>query len=250
MKRRFYLIYLIAFLFPYFSDAQIWKMRRYEALGGIVTSNYFGDIGGYSKGDNALGLKDFRLFQTRPGFYLGARYKVLENLSAKLNFTLAFLHGTDEGGTNENRNLKFSTTVFEPSIQMEYSFLPEKGSRSYLMMKGKGIGSFQASFSAYVFAGLGGAFFGTKKLGNLENYDLEYGKAAMVIPVGIGVKMSLTPKWSTGFDLGGRFTTTDYLDAYHSPTYTGKNSNDVYYFGIINFIYKLKTSRTGWPVFQ
>lgn len=247
MKRRFYLIYLIAFLFPYFSDAQVWKMRRYEAMGGILTSNYFGDIGGYSKGDNALGLKDFRLSQTRPGFYLGARYKVLENLSAKLNLTYAFLHGTDEGGVNEGRNFKFSTTVFEPSVQVEYSFLPEKGSRSYLMMKGKGIGTFQPSFSAYVFAGLGGAFFGTKKLENLENVDFEYGKAALVIPVGIGVKIDLNPKFFAGFDLGGRFTTTDYLDAYTSQF---SKSNDVYYFGVFSLIYKIKTSRTGWPVFR
>ncbi|MCK4344155.1 MAG: hypothetical protein KAX05_02635 [Bacteroidales bacterium] len=247
MKRRFYLIYLIAFLFPYFSDAQVWKMRRYEAMGGIVTSNYFGDIGGYSKGDNALGLKDFKLFQTRPGFYLGARYKVLENLSAKLNFTLAFLHGTDEGGVNEGRNFKFSTTVFEPSVQVEYSFLPEKGSRSYLMMKGKGIGTFQPSFSAYVFAGLGGAFFGTKKLENLEDVDFEYSKTTLVLPIGVGVKIGLTPKFSAGFDLGGRFTTTDYLDAYSSKY---SKSNDVYYFGVFSLIYKLKTSRTGWPVFR
>lgn len=247
MKRRLYLIFLIALIFPYFSNAQVWKMRRYEALGGIVTSNYFGDIGGYSKGDNALGLKDFRLFQIRPGFYLGARYKVLENLSAKLNFTLAFLHGTDEGGVNEGRNLKFSTTVFEPSVQVEYSFIPEKESRSYLMMKGKGIGTFQQTFSAYVFAGLGGAFFGTKKLENLENFDFEYSKTTLVLPIGVGVKVTITSKWVAGFDLGRRFTTTDYLDAYTSQY---SKSNDVYYFGVFNIIYKLKTSRTGWPVFK
>ena len=247
MKRRLYLIFLIAFLFPYFSNAQVWKMRRYEALGGILTSNYFGDIGGFSKGDNALGLRDFNLFQTRPGIYMGARYKIREKLSAKLNLTLAFLHGTDKGGVNEGRNFKFSTTVFEPSVQVEYSFLPEKESRSYLMMKGKGIETFQSSFSAYVFAGLGGAFFGTKKLENLENFDFEYSKITLVLPIGVGVKIGLTPKFSAGFDLGIRFTKTDYLDAYTSQY---SKSNDVYYFGVFSLIYKLKTSRTGWPVFQ
>jgi hypothetical protein len=248
MKKGIYIIFLITFFLPYFSNAQVWKMRRYEALVGVVSSNYFGDIGGYSKGENALGLKDFRLFQTRPGLYIGARYKILENVAVKLNFTLAFLHGTDEGGVNEGRNFKFSTTVFEPSVQVEYYFLPEKASQSYLMMKGKGIGAFHPSFSACVFAGLGGGFFGTKKLENLEDVVLEeYSKSALVIPIGVGVKIGLTPKLSAGFDLGGRFTTTDYLDAYTSQY---SKSNDVYYFGIINFIYKLKTSRTGWPVFQ
>jgi len=247
MKRRLYLIFLIAFLFPCFSDAQVWKMRRYEALGGILTSNYFGDIGGFSKGDNALGLRDFKLSQTRPGIYMGARYKIREKLSAKLNLTLAFLHGTDKGGVNEGRNFKFSTTVFEPSVQVEYSFIPEKGNRSYLMMKGKGIGTFQPTFSAYVFAGLGGAFFGTKKLDNLENFDFEYSNTTLVFPIGVGVKIGLNPIWDAGFELGRRFTTTDYLDAYTSEW---SKSNDVYYFGVFNLIYKLKTSRTGWPVFQ
>ncbi|MBA7532943.1 hypothetical protein ES705_25178 [subsurface metagenome] len=247
MKRRFYLIFLIAFLFTYFSDAQIWKMRRYEGLGGIVTSNYFGDIGGYSKGDNALGLKDIRLFQSRPGFYLGARYKVLENLSAKLNLTAAFLHGTDEGGVNVGRDLKFSTKIFEPSVQFEYFLLPEKESRSYLMMRGKGIGSFNPTISAYVFAGLGGAFFNAYKLENYEDYDFEYSNTALVFPIGLGMKISLTPKWAAGFDLGRRFTTTDYLDAYTSKD---SRSNDVYYFGVFNLIYKLKTSRSGWPIFR
>ena len=229
MKRRLYLIFLIAFLFPCFSNAQIWKMRRYEALGGILSSNYFGDVGGSSNKSNAFGLKDIRLFHSRPGFYLGTRYKVLENFSAKLNFTLAFLHGADEGGDNEGRNLKFSTNIFETSVQFEYFLLPEKESRSYLMMRGKGIGSFNPSLSAYVFAGLGGAFFNTYKLENYEDYDFDYSNAAIVFPFGVGVKIGLTPKFSAGFDLGRRITTTDYLDAYTS---TNSKHNDVYYFGV------------------
>jgi len=98
-----------------------------------------------------------------------------------------------------------------------------------------------------VFAGLGGAFFGTEKLDNLENFDFEYSKTALVFPIGVGVKIGLNPKWDAGFELGRRFTTTDYLDAYTSEW---SKSNDVYYFGVFNLIYKIKTSRTGWPVFQ
>ena len=83
-------------------------MRRYEGIVGIGTANYFGDIGGYSKGDNALGLKDISITNTRPSIYLGARYKVYEVLAVKLNFIYGFFSGNDENSSNSQRNFEFS----------------------------------------------------------------------------------------------------------------------------------------------
>lgn len=247
MKRIAYLILAISLLYPASSQAQVWKMKRYEAIIGIGTANYFGDIGGYSIGDNALGLKDLSIKSTRPTIYLGARYKVLEVVAVKLNLIVGFLSGSDEGKENDARNLEFSATIFEPSLQVEYSFLKEKEAQSYLMMKGKGVKQFRSSLSSYVFAGIGGGFFWPKAKENLENFDLDYNKATLVVPMGLGVKYGLNTNWSVGFELGGRLTTTDYLDGYTS-TYSERN--DVYYFAVINFVYKLETSRSGWPVFR
>jgi hypothetical protein len=247
MKRTAILILVLSLLYPASTHAQVWRMKRYEAIVGIGTSNYFGDIGGYSKGENALGLKDISLSATRPSIYLGARYKVYEPLAVKLNLIFGFLSGSDAGGTNDARNFEFSAFIFEPSVQVEYSFLKEKGAQSYLMMKGKGVTSFRSSISAYVFLGLGGGFFWPQAKENLVNYELDYNNATLVIPMGLGLKYGLNSKWSIGFELGGRLTTTDYLDGYTS---TISESNDVYYFAVINLVYKMKTSRTGWPVFR
>jgi hypothetical protein len=245
MKRTALLILVLALIYPATSNAQVWKMKRYEVIAGLGTSNYFGDIGGYSKGENALGFKDFSIKSTRPSIYLGARYKLYEPIAIKLNLIVGFLSGSDEGGINEGRNFKFSATIFEPSLQVEYAFLKEQEARSYLMMKGSGVTSFRSSFSAYVFAGIGGGFFWPKAKENLENYELDYNKATLVIPMGLGVKYGLNSKWSIGFELGARLTTTDYLDGYTSPH---SQSNDMYYFAVINAVYKLKTSRSGWPI--
>ena len=247
MKRTALLILVLALLYPASIQAQAWRMKRYEAIVGMGTPNYFGDIDGYSKGDNALGFKDFSISSTRPNIALGARYKVYEVFWVKLNLITGFISGKDEGGVNDARNFEFSTTIFEPSLQAEFSFLKEKTAASYLMMKGRGISSFRTGFSAYVFAGVGGGFFWTKAKENLENFEFDYTKATLVLPMGLGVKYSLNSDWSLGFELGARLTTTDYLDGYTSPY---SKSNDIYYFAMINGIYKLKTGRNGWPVFR
>jgi hypothetical protein len=246
MKRTALLILVLAMLYPATTNAQTWRMKRYEGIFGIGTSHYFGDIGGYSKGENALGFKDFSISSTRPSIYLGARYKVYEVLAVKLNLITGFLSGSDEGGVNEGRNYKFSATIFEPSIQAEFSFLREQEARSYLMMKGKGMRTFRSSISAYAFAGIGGGFFWPKAKENLESVELDYNKATLVVPMGLGAKYGLNSNWSIGFELGLRLTTTDYLDAYTSPH---SKSNDIYYFAVINGVYKIRTSRSGWPMF-
>ena len=247
MKKILFFIVALAVAGTAVTNGQAWKMRRYELIAGIGTANYFGDIGGYSKGENVLGIKDLSISRTRPSIYLGARYKIYEVLAVKLNFIFGFISGSDEGKQNDTRNFEFSATIFEPSVQVEYAFLKEKESRSYLMMKGSGVRPFNSSISAYVFLGLGGGFFSPKAKENLENYEFDYSKATLVVPMGLGVKYGLTPNWSIGFDLGGRLTTTDYLDGYTSSY---SKSNDVYYFGVINFVYKMKTTRTGWPEFR
>ena len=68
-----------------------------------------------------------------------------------------------------------------------------------------------------------------------------------MIPVGIGLKFGLNTSWSIGFDMGGRFTTSDYIDGYTSEY---SKSKDVYIFGVINMVYKIETGSNGLPVFK
>ncbi|MCK4630042.1 MAG: hypothetical protein KAT40_01290 [Bacteroidales bacterium] len=242
------LFFLIAsFLFSLTVDAQAWRMRRYEAVLGIGTSHYFGDIGGWSKDENILGLRDIDFTQVRPSIYVGFRYKLYEELALKLNFIYGYLHGDDAGDANDGRNFKFYTGIFEPSFQVEYVFIKEKEAMSYLMMKGRGMSQFNPSISSYVFLGLGGAFFKITKKENLQDVNLDYTPAALVVPLGIGLKYGLNTNWSIGFELGGRFTTSDYIDGYTSEY---SESKDVYFFGVINMVYKIETGSNGLPVFK
>src|SRR4030042_7100504 len=77
--------------------SQKWKLRRYEAIVGIGTAHYFGDIGGSADKNNLFGIKDIELFNTRPSAYLGIRYKLRHNMAVKANFIFGFLKGSDEG---------------------------------------------------------------------------------------------------------------------------------------------------------
>ena len=85
MKRKLIFLAICLFSISLSSFGQKWKMTRYEAIFGIGAANYFGDIGGSPADGNMLGLRDLTLGDTRPSFYLGARYKILENLSVKFN---------------------------------------------------------------------------------------------------------------------------------------------------------------------
>ena len=242
------LFFLIAtFLLNLTVDAQAWRMRRYEAVIGIGTTQYFGDIGGWSKDENLLGLRDIDFTQVRPSLYVGFRYKLYEKVALKLNLIYGYLHGDDADNANSSRNFKFYTSIFEPSVQVEYAFIKEKEAMSYLMMKGRGMSQFHPSISAYVFLGFGGAFFTITKKENLQDVDLEYTPAALVLPLGFGLKFGLNTSWSIGFDMGGRFTTSDYIDGYTSEY---SESKDVYFFGVFNMVYKIRTGSNGLPIFR
>jgi hypothetical protein len=247
VKRRIILITGLFLVVASLSDAQIWKSRRWEGIAGIGTANYFGDIGGFSPGDNLLGLKDYRFLQTRPSMFLGIRYKVRQDWAVKLNLTYGFLHGNDKRGSNENRGYEFSTNIFEPSLQAEYSFMKEKMSNNYLMMKGRRVTDFASHISMYGFAGLGTVFFSPKpSQAVIDRVGTDYTKVSLVLPIGIGIKLGINPVNSLAFEMGGRFTTSDYIDGFTSKF---SKFTDVYYYGVFHYIYKVKTNRKGWPTF-
>src|SRR5450759_3507495 len=99
MRRSALIILLLCFIVS-ISDAQIWKLRRYEAVAGIGPSFFFGDIGGYSKTKNILGLRDISLIQTRFDFNANLKYRVAQSFNIGLSLTSGLLHATDVRGSN------------------------------------------------------------------------------------------------------------------------------------------------------
>jgi hypothetical protein len=250
IKRVLPIVLLIIICFPHEGNAQRWKLRRYEALFGVGFLNYFGDIGGAATSDNWFGIKDLSIKHTRPSLYLGARYKIRENVAVKLNLMYGFLAGEDEGSKNSDRGFKFSTNLFEPSLQVEYSIISEeKRYQSSALFNKRGMVNNYSQINLYLYAGIGGVFYNPKVNDAMESapaYDPDHSKAGIVLPVGIGLKYVINQNWSVGGDFGVRLTTTDYLDGYSNPKFS--KANDLYYFGFINGIYRIKTSRTGVPI--
>jgi opacity protein-like surface antigen len=248
VKRILVPLFAILFIIPFSADAQNWKLKRYEAVFGVGTTNFFGDIGGTEDINNLLGFKDIQLKYTRPSIAFGARYRLSGNMAVKMNLIYAFTVGNDIGSRNENRNYAFTATIFEPSFQFEYYIIPESVRASSALFNHRGMISYITSFNVYAFAGAGAAIFNPKpKEKFVTVFQDNFSKFGLVFPIGVGLKYPINSNWSLGFELGRRFTTTDYIDGYKSEY---SKHNDTYYFGVINAVYKIRTDRRGYPMFK
>lgn len=242
-------IIIVFLLVPFRGEAQRWKLRRYEALFGVGFCNYFGDIGGAATDENWFGLKDLSIKHTRPSFYVGARYKIRPEMAVKLNLMYGYMAGDDAGSKNSDRGYGFTARVFEPSVQYEYSLITEEQRRrSGAMYNKRGMMNNYSQISLYLYAGIGGAFYNPRVNEELENsvrYEPGHPKAGLLFPAGLGLKYVISDSWSIGAEFGVRLALTDYLDGYTSPY---SKRNDLYYFGHIHGIYRIRTSREGYPV--
>jgi len=248
MKRSFVSILLFCFIVS-FTSAQIWKMKRYEVVGGVGPSFFFGDVGGFSQDINILGLKDITFKQVRYNANLSVKYRIVQSFNVRLSFTGGSLHATDIRGSNENREFESSTSFFETALLGEYFFIKNKAENSYLFSKGKreGFGELIRSLDFYVFTGVGGLSYSVTGNEKLEEHIIDHGGFTPVIPVGVGTSLIYSPNINFGLELAGRYSFSDNLDGYTSQY---SSSNDVYYFFNFTFTYKLKTGPKGWPSFR
>lgn len=246
MKRSILLIILFCFAVQ-MSDAQLWKMRRWEASLGAGASLSFPDIGGYTSGKNLLGFKDLSYRQTRFDVNGNIKYRLSRTANTRLSLTYAMLHSTDERGSNEGRMYESITNLFEPALLFEYYFIKNKYETSYLFLRGRSFWKMLSSLDFYAFTGIGGTLFEAKGNDLLLQRDVTHSGFAPVIPGGIGATLIYNPNINFGVELGGRYAFTDYLDGYTSQF---SKSNDVYYLLNFTITYKLKTSPNGLPSFR
>ncbi|MCX6330939.1 MAG: hypothetical protein NTZ85_15665 [Bacteroidia bacterium] len=249
MKRSF-LIILVFILSVPFSQAQLWKMKRWEATLGVGPSFFFGDIGGYSQTKNILGLRDMTFLQTRFDINGNLKYRITRSVNVRLSMSYALFHATDVRGSNEGRKMAATTSIFEPALIGEYYFIKNYAENSYLFYKGKQgyIKKVLKSLDFYVFGGVGGAAYwvnGNDDLVADTNYKV--GGFTAVFPGGLGATLVYSPNLNFGVEVGGRYTLTDYLDGYTSQY---SKANDVYYFLNLTITYKLKTGPHGLPSFR
>jgi len=248
MKRSFLLI-IIFCLFVSESQAQLWKMRRWEAMAGFGPSFFFGDIGGFSRSKNLLGFKDLTFLQTRFDINGNLKFRIARDINARISMTYGLLHATDERGSNEGREFESSISIFEPAIIGEYYFIKNLTESSYLFTRGKErvIREILTSLDFYVFTGIGGLSYNVKGNDALISHGMETGGFTTVVPAGLGATLIFSPNLNFGVEVSGRYAFSDYLDGYTSQY---SKANDVYYFFNATISYKLKTGPGGLPSFR
>jgi len=248
MRRSILFILIFCFAMPV-SQAQLWKMRRWEAVGGVGPSFFFGDVGGFSQSKNILGFRDMNYRQTRFDLNGNLKYRITRDLNARVSLTYALMHATDDRGTNVDRGYEALISLFEPAIIGEYFFIKNKSENSYLFVRRKEnfIRHLLTSLDFYAFAGIGGAAYSVKVNDALEARGMKTGGFAAVIPAGLGTSLIYSPNINFGIEVGGRYAFTDYLDGYSSQY---SKANDVYYFLNFTVTYKLKTGPHGLPSFR
>jgi hypothetical protein len=228
-------------------------MKRYEISAGIGPSMIFGDIGGFSKAKNILGLRDISLIQTRFNVNLNFKYRLAQDFNIRLSFTSGLLHASDKRGSNEARGYDASVSILEQALIGEYYLIKNSAENSYLFSKGKTgfIQGILGSLDIYAFTGIGGLSYNVKANDLLiarQNLDgIKPGNFTMVVPIGAGASLAYSPNFSFGVEFGARYTFTDNLDGFTSAN---SSSNDLYDFFNFTVIYKMKTSPKGFPTFR
>lgn len=242
MKKIIIFLVVTLFTIPQ-TNAQFWKMRKLEWSAGLGTTQFFGDIGGFSPGKNLLGLKDFSFRQTRFNINMNIRYRLRDDISGRMNLTYGGYHSTDTRGSNEKRAFEATTKFFEHDLIGEFYFIRNKGENSFLVQKGRM--PFRSIFSmvdCYALTGFGLLSYNVTPNDVLSTMIVESKGLSPVIPIGVGVNFNYSPDFSFGAELAARYTFTDYLDGYTSQY---SKNNDLCYLFNFSIIYKIKTVKRG-----
>src|ERR1022692_1178527 len=193
---------------------------RYELIGGLGATNFLGDLGGANQ-IGTHGFKDLNLALTRPAVTIGFRFKIAPNFSVKNNLCWGILSGNDaltQEQFRHARNLNFRSQVWELSTQLEYNFVKEQKGHVYKIKGVRGMQHKDRQF--YLFVGGGVFHFHPYGEWNGKWYDLpplhtenvSYSLYSAMISTGGGLRFAINRYWGVGFEVGLRYTFTDYLD--------------------------------------
>ena len=171
-----------------------------------------------------------------PSFAVGAlfRYNLNPRYSVRGSFYYGGLTGDDADFDNlfqSRRNASFSASVLDATLQFEFNFLPYNT-----------IGK-RFAYSTYVSGGLGVGF-----IANPLGFTYQ-----LVLPFGVGFKVNVAKRLSTGVEWGFRKTFYDNLDGLENwvdPDYKGLFHNyDWYSIAGIFITYKIFEYKDDCPAY-
>lgn len=194
---------------PLVKNTNYTPTEGYVSAGFMVgTSHYFGDL-----------YTDFIPF-TRPmvGVYLSR--KLSPHVTGRLNLSMGWMLGDDASAAPDSdiyaRNLHFRNMVTEVALVGIYeifgSYNRHTNRRKFSPYLLGGIALFHHNPQAKI----DGEWVGLQPLGTegqgQPSYDQHYSKVKLAFPLGAGFRYAVNKRLDIGFEIGVRFTNTDYLD--------------------------------------
>ena len=187
--------------------------QRSEVGFGLGTFNYTGDL-----------VRTYDFGNSQPAATIFYRNNISKVISFRASFTAGKLSASDAPNPIDafakQRNASFDIFLSELSGVYEYHFLNWRDDIRRLR------------FTPYVFAGL--ALF---NMSGVTNKTAQYSTVQLSVPLGVGLKYVVNPKYYVSLEFGVRKTFFDYLDnisdgdkAYKTYQYGNGNDNDNYFF--------------------
>ncbi len=198
------------------SFAQKQTIRSRSELGLLIGGSYYiGDLNQYGHFKNS-----------QPALSLLYRFNINHRVTWRVNLSYGSVKGSDSDAKNQvlkNRNLNFSTLIFEAATGVEFNYFPFQfghpryNATAYLLAE---IGVFTMN----PIASINGErvelqSLGTEGQGSELSSKGYYSKTQLTIPLGFGFKASIGPKVSLGVEYAIRKTFTDYIDDVGSNRY-------------------------------
>ncbi len=199
------------------SPVLIWAQYNWDFGGGIGGANYLGEIGGYDKTRRGF-IADMRMSQTRQAANVFVRRRVIEGLYVNVGVYYGRIQCADSlsiYGPRRGRNLAFRNDIIELSARAEYPFFTTYDVGS--------TGRYILDFRTFVFLGVGGFYNNPKAQDrsgkwvalqplNTEGPDHKYGLYQLCFPFGVGFYYTYRKTHRIGWELGWRYSLTDYID--------------------------------------
>lgn len=214
-----FLVFVLLFVSVVDVQGQFFSRRKhYSAVGGgLCGMNYFGDI----VPNNGLGSADLSF--TRPQLSFTWIRKFHPRFAFKSTLSWGRLQGDDFTSADPNdassgiyrysRNLHFRNDIIEVAAMMTVDLFENRG--TYLK---------RPTLNPYLFLGFGMIYHnprartpiedgnGWVALKPLQTEEKSYSNFQPVIPVGLGVRYKVNRNIDVAFEMGYRYTFTDYLD--------------------------------------
>ncbi len=218
-------------IFVLFSFASFGQYR-WDFGVNLGASNYLGEIGGI-KEERRDFIYDMKINRTQYTFGGFARYRLSPTFAANLGINYGRVKGNDSNSENPARvarNLSFRNDIIEFTARAEVTL--------YYNNDANGRGYYNPDFRIYGFVGAGVLKHNPKTVyyGDLEEFDgelialqplqtegVDYNLWQFTAPAGLGLYFTFNKVHRIGWELGYRFTLTDYLDDV-STTYAAQSA--------------------------